>query len=405
MANIFISYSRDDAEIALRMSHLFEQEGWSTWIDHQIKLGDDFRPEVEREIDAASCVVVLWSTTATQSSWVQREALRAFGQGKLVEVELSPGLSGQVAFPETCELRSAAIVVGPDVHIGSRQEALLARVATIGRLTRPRDSWNATLIVHNWKDQPPSHPIIAWEWITVEGTSRIARRERWVNGRVCEYRTTTGNYWQFGYEGAQAALGYLTIRKPRHEVTLPERNKRLEQQDLRIAFTESGVAAEFVDQFGYPGGGVPLDREQQMGVEEIADACRSHFKGRYEDDDALVFLSADTGDPFEYELSIEVMVRPTVRCKLLARKRTRDRNALDGILEKLHKLDWEPPAQGPVEGGWVRGRRLTEWVKDYGPRSRRNYRVLATLILETFLAVHGAPPAGTSQCSRILRQE
>jgi len=400
MADIFISYSRDDAEIAFRLGRLLEQEGWSTWIDHQIKLGDDFRPEIKREIDAASCVVVLWSTTAAKSSWVQREALRAFRQRKLVEVELSPGLASQVAFPKARKPRSAAIEIGPNVHTDSRKQALLARVALVGHLQRPCDSWNANLIVHNWKNQPLSHPIIAWEWITVEGKARICRRERWVKGAVCEYRTTIGNYWQFGCEGAQAALGYLTIKKPRHEVTLPERNKRLERQDLTIAFTEGGVAAEFVSGFGYPGGGVPLDREQRFGMEEIEKICREYFKARPKEGYALVFLSNDTGDPFvECDFSIEVIVKPTVRCTLAARKRTRDHETLDKLLEKLHELGWKPPARGPVEGGWLMGRRLTAWSKDYRFRSRRNYRVLATLILETFLAVCGAPPLGHSSHS------
>src|SRR5262249_50883970 len=146
---------------------LLKQEGWSWWIDDRIALGDDFRPDIEREIDAAASVLVIWTSTALVSTWVRREALRAFVQGKLVEIEVAEGLGGRVDLSEVQGQRLPCITFEQGVRNGPAREALLARIAAIGHLVRPRDSWNATLVVHTRDDESPSHPIIAWEWIDV----------------------------------------------------------------------------------------------------------------------------------------------------------------------------------------------------------------------------------------------
>ena len=402
MADVFISYSREDPDVAFRMDRLLEQEGWSTWIDREIGLGEDFRPDIEREIDAAACVVVIWTPAAVASRWVRQEALRALAQRKLVEVELSPGLASQIDLSEAHRERSPAIAVGERVQVDPAREELLARMATVGHLARPRDSWNASLVACNWRARPPSHPIIAWEWVGAGGeAARICRRERWVEGPTSEYRTTIGNFWQFGYEGTQVALGYLTITKSRHEVTLPERNQRREREASRLVvpFTEGGTAGELLSDANYPRGGVSLDPDQQVGVDAIETACREHLNADSDPGSYLYLVSNDTGDPFEFDVSIEVFMQPMVWCKLVPRKRIRDRQKLERTITTLRELEWNPPRQGTSEGGWVLGRRLTQWWHDVGPLGVLDYRGLATLLLNTFLAVYGGPPAGWSSAT------
>ena len=397
MADIFISYSREDKKLAFGISTLCRQEGWSTWIDQTIELGTDFRPEIEREIDAASCVVVLWTPAAVASSWVRREALRALAQRKLVETEVSPGLADQVDLSDAQGERIPAVLVGARVWVDPRREALLAQVASTGRLGRPRDSWNATLLVRNWRDQAPSRPVIGWEWLRAgEEPSRICRRERWVQGSSSEYRTTIGNYWQFGYEKATVPIGFLTIRKTHHEVTLPRRDARYKGKPgpFVIPFTEGGVAAELVSDFSYPSGGVTLDPDQRVGVGDIEAQCRKFLSTEPEDGSHLVFVSNDSGDPFEYDFAVELRAHPTVWCRLEPRKRTRDRQALARQVAELRALGWKPPSDGDTEGGTILGRRLTTWRYDAAPASCVIYADLAALILQTFLAVCGAPPAG-----------
>lgn len=405
MADVFISYSRRDADVAFRIGRLFEQEGWSTWIDLTIALGDDFRPEIDREIDAAACVVVIWTHASVTSAWVRHEVIRALEQHKLVEVELAPGLASQVDLSTSRVERRPAVVVESRIHVDSHREAFLAQIASLG-LARPRDQWNASLLVRNWNGQAPSHPIIGWEWTDLgEGTRRICRRERWVEGPIAEYRTTIGNYWQFGYEKARVALGYLTIVKPQHDVTLPKRDKRRERRanEFVLPFTEGGTAGELVVGFNYPSGGVALDPEQVDVIRSIETRCRTFLSGVSEAGFYVSFASNNTGDPFTFDLGVELFAHPSVWCRMVARKRTRDRRKLDRDIAKLRELGWNPPAEGPSEGGRLLGRKLTAWWYDAGPVSDVDCTALAALILTTFLAVYGAPPAGSSLGAAVPR--
>lgn len=51
--------------------------GWSVWWDPAIRSGESFIVLINREISAASCVVVLWSKASVASHWVMEEAHNA----------------------------------------------------------------------------------------------------------------------------------------------------------------------------------------------------------------------------------------------------------------------------------------------------------------------------------------
>jgi hypothetical protein len=74
MGQIFISYSSDDAAFAHRLAEAFEGEGWSVWWDKQIPPGMDYARVIEAAVNAASCIVVLWSRHSIGSRWVHTEA-------------------------------------------------------------------------------------------------------------------------------------------------------------------------------------------------------------------------------------------------------------------------------------------------------------------------------------------
>lgn len=88
MADVFVSYSRADRARITGVSDAIEQSGLSVWWDRSLAPGDDYAMKIEREIDAASCVVVAWSQTARQSLWVRAEANEALDAGKLVQINL-----------------------------------------------------------------------------------------------------------------------------------------------------------------------------------------------------------------------------------------------------------------------------------------------------------------------------
>ena len=65
---------------------MLEQGGRSLWWDRRLASGEDYGLTIEREIDAATCVVVAWSKSARDSLWVRAEANAALDRRKLVQL-------------------------------------------------------------------------------------------------------------------------------------------------------------------------------------------------------------------------------------------------------------------------------------------------------------------------------
>ena len=94
MADIFISYAREDRTTAQAVARALAGEGWSVWWDREIRVGSEFDRVIEAELASARCVVVLWSTHSTSSDWVRSEA----DEGARREV-LVPAVLEEVAVP------------------------------------------------------------------------------------------------------------------------------------------------------------------------------------------------------------------------------------------------------------------------------------------------------------------
>ena len=98
MADIFISYAREDAVRAQALAEAFAELGWSVWWDDSIRAGAPFDQVIDQQLDMASCVVVIWSTASVASNWVRAEASTADEQGKLVPVSFEHDLRLPVRF-------------------------------------------------------------------------------------------------------------------------------------------------------------------------------------------------------------------------------------------------------------------------------------------------------------------
>lgn len=83
MADIFLSYSRDDQATARRFAEALEREGFSVWWDQALKSGDAYDRITEEALRGASAVVVLWSRASVDSRWVRAEAVTAERRGTL----------------------------------------------------------------------------------------------------------------------------------------------------------------------------------------------------------------------------------------------------------------------------------------------------------------------------------
>ena len=56
MSDIFISYSKADHALALKLSAYLESEGWSVWWDKSLGAADLYRDEIMKQLAAARAV-------------------------------------------------------------------------------------------------------------------------------------------------------------------------------------------------------------------------------------------------------------------------------------------------------------------------------------------------------------
>ena len=93
MADVFISYKKEDSASAERVAAALREEGFSVWWDNELTPRMAWDAMLEREIGQAAAVVVLWTPRSVQSEWVRTEAHYGQDHGKLVP-----------ALIENCEL-------------------------------------------------------------------------------------------------------------------------------------------------------------------------------------------------------------------------------------------------------------------------------------------------------------
>jgi hypothetical protein len=83
MADIFISYKREDRPIAERLADVLKQLGFDVWWDLELLAGDQYRQVIREVIDHCSVAIVLWSAQSVESDFVVDEASHAKTKGKL----------------------------------------------------------------------------------------------------------------------------------------------------------------------------------------------------------------------------------------------------------------------------------------------------------------------------------
>jgi TIR domain len=130
MSAVFISYARADRESARVLADTLARHGWSVWWDRAIPPGRSFDEVIEEALNAARCVVVLWSKPSAASDWVKNEAAEAARRKILV-----PVLIEDVKIPLEFRRVQAANLTGWRGEAEHRElEKLLE---SIGRLAGP----------------------------------------------------------------------------------------------------------------------------------------------------------------------------------------------------------------------------------------------------------------------------
>ncbi|GAM98045.1 high-affnity carbon uptake protein Hat/HatR [alpha proteobacterium U9-1i] len=134
MADIFVSYKKDDKARVEPLVRALESQGFTVWWDYEIETGGDWLQQILKEIDVARAVIGVWSQQSVTAdgcfavsrgstiSYVDREHARA-------QTKLAPVLLDRVRTPFEYEKIQAADLTdwgGDANHPGFRQ--VVARI-------------------------------------------------------------------------------------------------------------------------------------------------------------------------------------------------------------------------------------------------------------------------------------
>lgn len=90
MAQVFLSYDREDGAKARVIAQALERAGHFVWFDLHIKGGAEYGKVIEQALEASDAVVVLWSANSVDSAWVRDEAAAGRDKACLIPVLLEP---------------------------------------------------------------------------------------------------------------------------------------------------------------------------------------------------------------------------------------------------------------------------------------------------------------------------
>ncbi|HRE43143.1 MAG TPA: toll/interleukin-1 receptor domain-containing protein, partial [Terricaulis sp.] len=137
MADVFISYKRNDRAVAQALAKRLEEAGYSCWWDSSLVAGEHFNAAIQRQLDEARCVLVLWTRESHESQWVQAEAISGFNRQALISARLDD-VELRYPFPivQTADLRA---FTGQGDHPGLF-DVVRGIAAKVGRAPRATES-------------------------------------------------------------------------------------------------------------------------------------------------------------------------------------------------------------------------------------------------------------------------
>jgi formylglycine-generating enzyme required for sulfatase activity len=98
MSDIFLSYASEDLPRVLPLVRTLERHGWSVWWDRTILPARTYDQVIEEALEAARCVIVVWSRASVASGWVRAEAEEGRQRDILVPVILDDGVRIPLGF-------------------------------------------------------------------------------------------------------------------------------------------------------------------------------------------------------------------------------------------------------------------------------------------------------------------
>jgi hypothetical protein len=197
MADIFVSYSKADHALALKLSTFLEAEGWSVWWDKSLAPADLYRDEIMKQLAAARAVISIWTPNSVKSDWVRAEAGAAKAQGKLIPVKTPDVAYGDIPLPFG------------EMHTENVGSTDLVRAAVVAQLAKPTvepSGW--ALLGKGFKYELLTWVGIVGGALTLFGNLDTALKlADWAHVLVENWKEWTHAFWVW-------AFGWLGIHVP-----------------------------------------------------------------------------------------------------------------------------------------------------------------------------------------------
>ena len=197
MADIFISYSKADHALALKLSSFLEAEGWSVWWDKSLAAADLYRDEIMKQLAAARAVIAIWTENSIKSDWVRAEAGTAKKEGKLIPVKTADVAYADIPLPFG------------EMHTENFASTELIRAAVVAQLAKPAVEPSPTALLAKglkWE-------LLTW-WGIIGGAltlftaiSAALKLADWARLLVQHWKEWTHAFWLW-------AFGWLGIHLP-----------------------------------------------------------------------------------------------------------------------------------------------------------------------------------------------
>jgi hypothetical protein len=180
MSDIFICYSKTDRAIATRLGQRLQDEGWSVFMDVQTNVGKRWHKEIEKELQAARAVVVLWSARSRESDFVLDEAHDAAERGIIFPARIdeviipygfrqfqTPDLIGWDGLGYREEWQR--IVAGLHKHLGGEASAAASGAKSPSKTRRSTPTAEESISKRWWRTHPGALTAIAGIIIAITG--------------------------------------------------------------------------------------------------------------------------------------------------------------------------------------------------------------------------------------------
>lgn len=110
MAYVFISYSHEDKDYARKLAAGLKQQNIDYWMDDRIDYGSQWARVIQEKLEGCQAVIVILSTNAYNSDWVQSEIAFAQQEHKVIFPVLLEGKAWvSLASAQYADVRSGAM--------------------------------------------------------------------------------------------------------------------------------------------------------------------------------------------------------------------------------------------------------------------------------------------------------